>query len=187
MEDSTIFIIITTLNLFAYIRQTIKLYTSKDSQGVSLQGYIITISSMLFLYFTAESQYIIYIVYFEFIILFLIISFAFIYDKTNTIFNENKFDFMISFLCSCVYITGISQAIKSFKSKENITSVSISSYVIWFFFKIGIIFMATNQLIIVATSVTLLVYLFIISDTILKNMRLKQDNISLENCKVVLA
>ena len=65
-------------------------------------------------------------------------------------------------------IHGISQAIKNYNTKGKI-NVSISSYLLFIILDLIIIYLTTNQFIKICSSITIIVFIYIIIDTYIKN------------------
>ena len=154
-------IISCTLLLVGYFFQFFKLFKNKSSIGISLHTYFITIITLVVLLVNAQSSFVIQVVIFEFLLVFIMLIIIYYY-KSFDLFNESKADFIASLILSFMPINGVSQAIKSYKNKNRNSNVSILMYLNFFIFKTLLLYNAVDMQIIIATSLTLVVYTYII-------------------------
>jgi len=159
------FYIVLTLILTSYATQLNKIYKNKSSTGISLQAYIITFIAITLLTFNADSKEVFYIGFLEMILS--LFGILLIYYFKN---EEEKISkiFIVALTGSFFMIHGIMQGIKSFQHKGKST-ISISSYLIWIAMDLMIIYLATDIKIIIALLISILIYVYIIIDTIFKN------------------
>jgi O-antigen ligase len=167
-----IFYITIILVSFGYISQFYKIIKNKSSIGVSIEAYYVTFISVMVMTILSETNEVYMIALTELI---LTIYGIYIINK----YKKDKLkrldkDFYISLVLSFFMIFGVAQAIESYKDKNNITQVSIQSYLLWIMLDSMVIYMAENNMIIAALSTSISIYVYIIINTMIKNKNSKK-------------
>jgi hypothetical protein len=140
------------------MRQAYKMVGENSAQGVSLESYIICLLGSSSMTILAESSavYLLGIVEVMFVFFPLIVT-AY-YKKCKVRFNVS---FLVSIILGAMMIYGVSQLFELLKNnKEN--NVSVSSYLSYITLSAALLFIADNILVMIATSISVFVYMAII-------------------------
>ena len=164
--DSVLFCIVFTITIVSYLTQIFKIVKNKSSDGVSLQAYIITFIALIVMTINTDSDKVYILAIVESILASIGIIVIYFYSKE---FEKSSKDFFIAFICSFFMIHGVMQGIKSFKH-NGFSTVSISSYTLWILLDCIIIYFESDKNVIIALIITILIYLYIIIDTMIKNI-----------------
>lgn len=169
--DSILFLICLGIVFYGTFIQAFKIFRNKSSFGVSYQATLISIISNIVILYQSQNGYLFKIAFFDFIIMsFLLLTILYFRPK-NDIKEPLDLRFILSFSLSFLSITGVSQSIKSFLNKTNITYVSISAYSSFLLLKLITLYFAENILLIIAFSISSILFSYIIIDTFLKTRR----------------
>ena len=169
MEQFTfpIVLIIFTLLSISYLHQFYKIVYSRSSIGVSFQAYIVTLIAASSMVLNADEKTVIFLGLIEVILASLV---TFVIHKYSSKSESYNINFFVALSASFFMIHGVMQTIKNYTHKE-ISNVSISSYLIWIMMDLLIIYLATDIKVIIALSISILLYFYIIIDTQIKNKK----------------
>ena len=172
--DFLLFIFFLIITLIGYYVQYSKIYKNKSSFGISFHAYIISFVATFSLIINSYSQkdYVLILAISELILI--IIGMYLIYKYKKEPLEKTSISFFIALFFSFFMIHGISQAIKNYKTKGKI-NVSISSYLLFILLDLIIIYLTNNIFIKICSSITIIVFIYIILDTYFKNYILKYE------------
>lgn len=165
MMELIFFLTVLSLTCISYIIQFYKILTTKTSKGVSLQAYIITFVAIAILTINADASKVFYLGVVEMILSLFGAILIYRYREDTEKLSRS---FLMALGASFLMIHGVMQGIKSY-SHKGYSSVSVISYLIWILMDIMIIYLAEDIKIILALGVSILIYFYIIVDTMLKN------------------
>jgi len=132
MENILYTIVPITLITIAFLTSYYKIIKNKNANGKSSHSYIISAFASLYVVLLTESNQVLYI-YLGELILSIVGALLVVYFhiKTKYEYKEKKRDFIIPFIFSMFGILGISQTIKSFKSRKRKSQVSVIAYLLF--------------------------------------------------------
>jgi len=151
-----------TLNMYASTSQILKIVKLKNSNSVSLNGFIVTCVGLTITSIMSETPEIFIMSIFG-LILAIISSFIVHKYRTSKYYNkESKIVFAISLFASFFMIMGVAQAIKSYNTKGTTDEISKSTWCVWIIFLLNSLVMANSVSIIFANIITLCVIFFVL-------------------------
>lgn len=166
--DLILFLVFLIITLGGYYAQYDKIYKHKSSYGVSFNAYIISFiaTSSLFINSYSQKDYVFILAIIELVLL--IIGLFLIYKYKQEPLEKLSTSFIIALTFSFFMIHKYFKAIKNYNTKGKI-NVSISSYLLFIILDLIIIYLTTNQFIKICSSITIIVFIYIIIDTYIKN------------------
>ncbi len=170
--DFILFLFFLIVTLVGYYAQYNKIYKHKSSYGVSLNAYIISFiaTTSLFLNSYSQQDYVFILAISE--LLLLVMGLFLIYKYKQEPLEKISIAFLIALIFSFFMIHGVSQAIKNYNTKGKI-NISISSYLLFIILDLIIIYLTSNQFIKICSTITIIIFIYIIIDTYIKNFRTK--------------
>jgi len=146
--------------------QLITLHKAQSADGVSYQAYLIGVIADIFIIINSYSLEVQIISAIHLVLAFItMVYIVHLQIKTNYKFKERLLPFIISFFCSTIMITGVSQSIKTFQSNGKKSNVSFKNY---FFQSLNLaimIYLETNILVIIPLTISLLLHAYVAKDT----------------------
>lgn len=168
--NELLFFVVLLITGASYILQFYKILKSKTSIGISLQAYLITFIAISILTFNADSNYVFYLGAIEMVLSGFGVFLIYYYREDLEKITKS---FLIALFGSFFMIHGVMQGIKSFNHRAY-SNVSVSSYLLWVFMDGIIIYFAEDNKIIIALFISVLIYFYIIIDTLYKNRKYKK-------------
>jgi hypothetical protein len=142
--------------------QMITLVKSKSAIGVSYQAYLIGAIADGFIIYNSYSFEVQIISAIHLVLALIVMAYTmYLQQKTNYKFKEKLRPFIISFLCSLIMITGVSQAYKSYQAKNKKTNVSFLNYFLQTFNLSIMIFLESNIAVILPLGISLALHAYI--------------------------
>lgn len=142
--------------------QLLTLYRAQAANGVSYQAYLIGVIADIFIIYNSHSFDVQVISAIHLVLAFTtMVYILYLQHKTKYQFKEKIQPLVFSFACSTIMITGVSQSIKSFQSKNKPSNVSFRNY---FFQSINLlimIYLENNPLVILPLVISLILHLYI--------------------------
>ena len=157
------------LLLCATFFQVSRIITNKSAVGLSRNVHIIGLVAGISIIYNSKTidLYVIGIVDVLFALTFMgLITFYNLAENTTEEEKENPYFFWASLMSAFLVIFGVAQAIKCYQAKKKTTNVSIYSHLIFIIIGLLEIYLAEDSLIIVGTSISILVFIYIIHSSI---------------------
>jgi len=170
--DLFIFVISSCLILMGYSFQCLTILKNKSSRGISFNAYLITFIASVMLTLIAKNDYVFYLGILE-TLLVVISMLIILHYKDYDLVEKKGVIFSIALVGSFFMLHGIMQMIKSF-NHHDVTSISLRSYLSFITLDALIIYLAEDIKIIIALSVCIVIYTYICSDAIYKNLKYKK-------------
>ena len=142
--------------------QLLTLHKAQSAYGVSYQAYLVGVIADIIIIFNSHSIEV-QIISSVHLILALanMVYIIYLQHKTKYQFKEKIPQFIFSFLCSMIMVTGVSQTIKTLQSKNKKTNVSFINYLFQSLNLLIMIHLEVNPMVIVPLIISLILHLHI--------------------------
>lgn len=138
------------------------LHKAQSANGVSYQAYLIGVIADILIIYNTYSFEVQIISAIHLVLAFTTMVYIIhLQHQTKYQFKEKIPTFIFSFFCSLLMITGVSQSIKTFQSKNKPSNVSFKNY---FFQSLNLsimIYLETNPMVILPLAISLLLHIYV--------------------------